>query len=387
LNAWAATETRVEVGESVQPLLDGVRVGLVGQWGTDPGELHTGLRQQEAQCRVCLRPVGYAWRMTCAQVVVVTGASAGLGRAVAREFAGKGARIALVARGTAGLEGAAREVERVGGRALVLPVDVADHTQVEAAAQRAEEELGPIDVWVNCAFAGVFAPFWEVTPDEYRRATEVTYFGVVNGTRTALARMRQRNRGVIVQAGSALAYRGIPLQSAYCGAKHAIQGFTESVRCELMHEHSGVRVTMVQLPTLNTPQFDWVLSRLPRRAQPVPPIYQPEVGAAAVVKAAERPGRREFWIGGSTVVTLLANKVAAGLMDRYLARKVIKAQQTGEPENSARPHNLWEPLDADHDHGAHGRFDAQAKPRRGPHLVGKALRGKIEHAASALRTH
>ncbi|WP_433335909.1 SDR family oxidoreductase [Spirillospora sp. CA-294931] len=296
------------------------------------------------------------------QVVVVTGASAGVGRATARAFASRGAALGLIARGSAGLEAAAAEIEAAGGRALVLPVDVADPDQVEAAAERAERELGPIDVWVNNAFVGVFAPFWDVGPDEFRRVTEVTYLGVVNGTRAALARMRPRDRGVIVQAGSALAYRGIPLQSAYCGAKHAIVGFTESLRTELLHDGSGVKVTMVQLPALNTPQFDWVLSRLPDRPRPVPPIYQPEVAGEAVVRAALRPGRRERWIGASTAATLAAQRLAPGLLDRYLGRTGFAAQLTGEARTNGR-HNLWEPRDADRDRGARGRFGDEARSR------------------------
>jgi NAD(P)-dependent dehydrogenase (short-subunit alcohol dehydrogenase family) len=298
------------------------------------------------------------------QVVVVTGASAGVGRATVRAFAARGARIGLIARGAAGLAAAADEVARAGGVPLVLSADVSDPAAVEAAAARAEAELGPIEVWVNNAFTGVFAPFTEITPAEFQRTTDVTYHGTVNGTRAALAHMRPRDRGVIVQAGSALAYRGIPLQSAYCGAKHAIQGFTESLRTELRHDGSAVRVTMVQLPALNTPQFDWVRSRLPHRPQPVPPIYQPEVAAAAIVHAADHPRRRERWVGASTVGTLLAQKVAPGLLDRYLARTGFGAQQTPQPMPPDAPDNLWEPCDADRDHGAHGRFDDQAKKSR-----------------------
>src|SRR3954468_22415522 len=251
-------------------------------------------------------------------VVVITGASAGVGRAAVRAFAREGADIGLVARGVDGLEGGRREVEAAGGRALVLPADVADADAVEAAAQRAERELRPTGVWVNNAMVSVFSPVKDMEPDEFRRVTEVTYLGVVYGTLAALKRMLPRDRGAIVQVGSALAYRGIPLQTAYCGSKHAIQGFSESLRCELLHEHSGVHVTMVQMPAVNTPQFSWLLSRLPRRAQPVPPIYQPEVAAKAVLYAADHPRRREYWVGGSTVGTLAANAVAPGLLDRYL---------------------------------------------------------------------
>jgi NAD(P)-dependent dehydrogenase (short-subunit alcohol dehydrogenase family) len=296
--------------------------------------------------------------------VVVTGASGGVGRAVAREFAARGDRLALLARGEDGLLGAADDVAQSGGAALPISVDTADAHAVTEAAHRVERELGPIDVWVNDAFTGVFAPFTEVSPEEFRRVTEVSYLGYVYGTRAALERMRPRNRGAIVQVGSALAYRGIPLQSAYCGAKHAIQGFTESLRCELLHEGSGVHVTMVQLPALNTPQFDWVLSRLPHRAQPVPPIYQPEVAARAIVYAADHPKRREYWVGGSTVGTLIANKLAPGLLDRYLARSGFKSQQTEQRQTPDQPVNLWEPVDeSGGDFGAHGRFDGQASSR------------------------
>jgi NAD(P)-dependent dehydrogenase (short-subunit alcohol dehydrogenase family) len=291
------------------------------------------------------------------QIVVVTGASAGVGRAVARKFAERGDKIALLARGAAGLDGAAADVRAAGGEPLVIEVDVADQDQVEQAAERVERELGPIDVWVNNAFAGELGPFIETRPEDFERVTAVTYHGYVHGTRAALRRMLPRDRGVIVQVGSALAYRGIPLQSAYCGAKHAIQGFTESLRCELMHDKANVFVTMVQLPAVNTPQFDWVTSTLPRKAQPVPPIYQPEVAATAVLHAADHPRRREYWVGGSTVLTLLGNKFAAGLLDRYLARTGYSAQQT-EARETDRPANLWRPVDSDGaDQGAHGRFD------------------------------
>lgn len=229
------------------------------------------------------------------QTVVVTGASAGIGRATAQLFGARGANVALIARGRAGLEGAARDVEQAGGKALVLPTDVADHTAVEAAAEQVEQVFGPIDVWINVAFTSVFAPFADIGPEEYRRVTDVAYLGFVHGTRAALARMKPRDRGAIVQVGSALGSRSIPPQSAYCGAKHAVNGFTEAVRCELLHEHSNVRITVVQMPAVNTPQFSWVLSRLPRHPQPVPPIYQPEVAARAVVFAADHPRRKQYW--------------------------------------------------------------------------------------------
>ncbi len=299
------------------------------------------------------------WR---GRTVVVTGASGGVGRATARAFGALGARVALVARGEQGLEAAAQEIGAVGGTPLVVPVDVSDPQALDAAADRIEDRLGSIDVWVNVAFTSVFAPLGRIAPEEFRRVTEVSYLGYVYGTMAALRRMRSRNQGTIVQAGSALAYRGIPLQSAYCGAKHAIQGFHESLRCELLHEGSGVRVTMVQLPGLNTPQFTWVLSRLPHRAQPVPPIYQPEVAAGALVHAAEHPGRREYWVGTSTTLTLLANAVAPGLLDRYLARTGFGSQQTEQERDPQQPVNLWAPADGPdgHDYGAHGRFDERS---------------------------
>jgi len=293
------------------------------------------------------------------QVVMITGASAGVGRAVARLFAGRGAAIGLFARGRAGLEGAARDVEELGGRALVLPGDVADADRVESAAATLEETFGPIDVWINNAMASVFSPIIEMEVAEYKRVTEVTYLGVVHGTLAALRRMKPRNRGVILQVGSALAYRGIPLQSAYCAAKHAVEGFCDSLHAELLHDGSAVRVTMVQLPALNTPQFDWVKSRLRGRAQPVPPIFQPEVAADAIVWAADHP-RREYFVGFPTVEAIVGDRIAAGLGDRYLARAGYKLQQTSEPEDPNRPDNLWHPVDEDRDFGAHGRFDDAA---------------------------
>jgi NAD(P)-dependent dehydrogenase (short-subunit alcohol dehydrogenase family) len=298
-----------------------------------------------------------------AKTVVVTGASGGVGRATARRFGARGDRVALLARGDAGLEAAARDVTDAGGTPLVVPVDVADAAAVEEAADRVERELGPIDVWVNVAFSGVFARFVDIEPDEYRRVTEVTYLGYVYATRAALRRMMPRDHGTIVQVGSALAYRGIPLQSAYCGAKHAIQGFHESLRCELLHDGSRVRVTMVQLPAVNTPQFRWVLDRLPKRAQPVPPIYQPEVAARGIVYAADHPRRREYWVGASTVGTLLANAVAPGLLDRYLARTGVDSQQTNRDNRGGAPANLWRPVDRGEDFGAHGEFDDRAHDR------------------------
>jgi NAD(P)-dependent dehydrogenase (short-subunit alcohol dehydrogenase family) len=243
---------------------------------------------------------------------------------------------------------------------LALPTDVADADAVEAAAAAVEGELGPIDVWVNCAMASIFAFTWDIEPDEFRRATEVVYLGYVWGTQAALRRMRPRDSGTIVQVGSALAYRGIPLQGAYCGGKHAIQGFTESVRAELAHEGSAVHLTMVQLPGLNTPQFGWVRSRLPRHPQPVAPIYQPEVAARAIVWASAQR-RRELWVGGSTVATIIGNSLAPSLVDRYLGRTNVEAQQTDEPVSPDRPDYLFAPLPGDH--GSHGRFDDRAHPR------------------------
>ena len=292
------------------------------------------------------------------QVVVVTGASAGIGRAAARAFGARGAHVALLARGEVGLEAAARDVEEAGGKAMVVPVDVADARQVEESADAVERILGPIDVWVNVAFTSVFAPFGEIAADEYKRVTDVNYLGFVYGTMAALRRMRERDAGTIVQVGSALAYRGIPLQTAYCGSKHAIQGFHEALRCELLHEHSNVHVTMVQMPAVNTPQFSWVLSRLPNHPQPVPPIYEPQVAAKAVVYAADHPKRREYWVGASTAATLLANAVAPGVLDRYLAKTGFSSQQTDRPRSPDQPANLWQPADGrdGHDFGARGIF-------------------------------
>ena len=294
------------------------------------------------------------------RVVVVTGGTAGVGRATVRAFAENGDDVAVLARGHDGLEATVKEVEAAGRRGHSVSVDVADADAVERAAAEVEEVLGPIDVWVNVAMTSVFAPFKEVEPDEIRRVTEVNYLGFVYGTKAALRRMLPRDSGVIVQVGSALAYRGIPLQSAYCGSKHAIKGFTESLRCELLHDKSGVRTTMVQMPALNTPQFDWVLSRLPRKPQPVPPIYQPEVAARAVLWASEHD-RGEVYVGGSTLATIVGNKVVPRLLDRYLARSGYDSQQTKEQADPNRPANLWDPVAGDH--GAHGDFNARATDR------------------------
>jgi NAD(P)-dependent dehydrogenase (short-subunit alcohol dehydrogenase family) len=299
------------------------------------------------------------------RVVVVTGASGGIGRATAKLFAERGAAVALLARGSEGLDGAKADVEALGGTAATYAVDVSDAQALDKAAEQIEEDLGEIDVWVNVAFTSVFAPFIEIEPDEFKRVTDVTYLGFVNGTRSALRRMLPRDRGTIVQVGSTLAYRGIPLQSAYCGAKHATQGFHESLRTELLHTKSGVRTTMVQMPAVNTPQFSWVLSRLPHQAQPVPPIYQPEVAAHAVVYAAAHPGRREYWVGASTAATLLVNAVAPGLLDRYLARTGFSSQQTDTPKPPDQPDNLWDPADGPdgRDFGTHGIFDDRSHAR------------------------
>jgi NAD(P)-dependent dehydrogenase (short-subunit alcohol dehydrogenase family) len=293
-------------------------------------------------------------------VVVVTGASAGVGRATTRAFARDGAFVGLIARGEERLEAARAEAERLGGRAIAVSADVADPAQVKAAAEQVERELGPIDIWVNNAMATVFAPVAQTTPEEFRRATEVTYLGSVWGTMAALERMVPRDRGVIVQVGSALAYRGIPLQAAYCGSKHALQGFLESLRSELLHGGSHVRVTMVQLPALNTPQFTWSRAKLPRKPQPVPPIFQPEVAARAIVWAAHHP-QRQLMVGWPTVKAIVGNAIAPGFADRYLARNGYDAQQTDEPVDPNRPDNLFEPVPGAQ--AAHGPFDDSSRGR------------------------
>lgn len=292
------------------------------------------------------------------QVVVITGASAGVGRAVARAYAARGASLGLLARGRDGLEAAKREAETAGVRALSILTDVADARQVEVAAEQIERELGPIDVWINNATVSVFSPILRMTPEEFERVTQVTYLGAVYGTLAALKRMVPRNRGVIVQVGSALAYRAIPLQSAYCAAKHALNGFTESLRSELLHDGSGVHVTMVQLPALNTPQFDWSRTHMPWQPQPVPPIFQPEVAAEAIVWAAGQR-EREVWVGWPTVKAVVGDKLAPGLLDHYLARFGYESQQTDELVSPDRPDNLLEPVPGDH--GAQGRFGTRAK--------------------------
>jgi len=274
------------------------------------------------------------------------------------EFARQGAHIGLIARGRERLEAAKREVEEAGGKALVLPTDVADAQQVENAAERAERELGPIDIWVNDAMTTIFAPFVEITPEEFKRATEVTYLGQVYGTMAALKRMKPRDRGAIIQVGSALAYRSIPLQSPYCGAKHAIVGFTDSLRSELIHDRSKVHITVVHLPAMNTPQFNWCRTRLPRHPQPVPPIFQPEVAARAIVWAASHK-RREVYVGGPTVEAIYGQEIAPSYADRYLAKNAYDGQQTDEPVPPHRLDNLFEPVEGDY--AAHGIFDDRAK--------------------------
>jgi NAD(P)-dependent dehydrogenase (short-subunit alcohol dehydrogenase family) len=314
------------------------------------------------------------------QVVVITGASAGVGRATARAFARTGAIVGLLARGRERLEAARQEVDALGGVGVALPADVADPAAIEAAAAAIEHEHGAIDVWVNNAMASVFSPVHQMTADEYRRVTEVTYLGVVHGTLSALRRMRSRDAGIIIQVGSALAYRGIPLQSAYCAAKHAVQGFCDSLRSELLREGSGIRLTMVQLPAMNTPQFDWVKSRMPRRAQPVPPIYQPDVAADAIVWASQH-SRREIWVGMPTVQAILGNRLAPGLLDRYLARTGVESQQTDEPEDPGRPDNLWDPVPGDP--GAYGRFGGEAR-EFSPQLWASLHRGLVGAAAAGV---
>jgi NAD(P)-dependent dehydrogenase (short-subunit alcohol dehydrogenase family) len=316
------------------------------------------------------------------EVVVITGASGGVGRAAAVAFARRGAHIGLLARGRGGLEGARHEVEAAGGRALILPTDVSDPDQVEAAAEAVEREFGPIDVWVNVAMSTVFAPVHRMEAAEYRRVTEVTYLGYVHGTLAALRRMRPRDRGTIIQVGSALAYRSIPLQSAYCAAKAAIRGFTDSLRSELIHDKSHVHITMVQMPGLNTPQFEWGRSKMPRRARPVAPVYQPEVAAEAIVWSAHHR-RRELWVAPSTAQAILAQRVAPGFGDWYAARTAYEGQQTDEPENPTRTDNLWSPVDTEGDFGAHGPFDREAR-RRSWQLWADTHRGWLTLAAAGL---
>lgn len=293
------------------------------------------------------------------KVVVVTGASAGVGRAVVREFAARGASLGLLARGVDRLDETRAEVEASGGRAVTVPTDVADAAAVEAAADQVERQLGAIDIWVNNAMTTVFSRFIEITAEEYRRATDVTYLGTVHGTMSALRRMWPRNRGTIVQVGSALAYRGIPLQAPYCGAKHAIRGFTDSLRCELLHENRDIHLTMVQLSAINTPQFEWCKTRLPRHPQPVPPIYEPEVAARGVVWAAEHHPR-EINVGWPATRAIVGNKLVPGFADWYLARSGYESQQTNEQIADDRPSNLFEPIPGNR-YRARGRFSEESK--------------------------
>ncbi|UWZ85769.1 SDR family oxidoreductase [Occallatibacter riparius] len=323
------------------------------------------------------------------EVVVITGASAGVGRAAVREFARHGAHVGLIARGRDGLEAAAREVEAFGGRALVLQADVADAQQLQAAADRVERELGPIDIWVNNAMASVFSPIREMTPEEFKRVTEVTYLGYVYGSLAALKYMLPRDRGTIVHVGSALAYRSIPLQAAYCASKHAILGFFAALRTELLHDGSNVQTTMVQMPALNTPQFGWVRSRLPRKAQPVPPIYQPEVAARLIYHAAHHPQRREWYGAWSVVKAVFGNKLVPSYADHYLAKQGYESQQYDGAADPHKPDNLYDPLPGDH--GAHGAFNERAKTwsaeawaEEHSGLLGTALSIGIAAAAWAL---
>jgi NAD(P)-dependent dehydrogenase (short-subunit alcohol dehydrogenase family) len=316
-----------------------------------------------------------------ADVAVVTGASAGAGRATAVAFAERGAAVALLARGAAGLAGAARDVEAAGGRALPVPADVADPKAVEAAAQQVEDELGPIDVWVNNAMTTVFAHSWDVSAEEFQRATEVTYLGQVHGTMAALRRMRPRDRGSIVNVGSALAFRAIPLQAAYCGSKFACRGFTEAVRAELLAEGSGVRVSMVHLPAVNTPQFGWCLNRLPKHPRPVPPVYGPDVAARSIVRAARHP-RRQRVLGSFNTFLLFANKLAPGVVDHYVARTAVGSQQTDDDADPDRPTGLWHPVDdpPGSDHGARGIFGDLEGGMRHP----QAIKGLPQQAVTAV---
>jgi NAD(P)-dependent dehydrogenase (short-subunit alcohol dehydrogenase family) len=315
------------------------------------------------------------------ETVVITGASGGIGRSTARRFAADGARIGLIARGRHGLEAAAREVEEAGGHALTLPVDVADHDQVEAAADSVEDAFGAIDVWVNNAMVTVYAEFMEIEPDEFRQATDVTYLGMVWGTRAALKRMVPRDRGSIVQVCSAMSYRGIPLQSPYCGAKHACKGFTESVITELLHHKSKVRVSMIQLPGLNTTQFTWGRTKLPKQTMPVPPIYQPEIAADAIHHAAHHK-RRQIYVGIPTVMNILGERFAPWLLDRYLAKTGFDSQMTEHPLNPDGHDNLFDPVDEDR--GAHGPFDEKAHSHSAQYALAKRRGAVLAGIGAAL---
>ena len=341
------------------------------------------VRQPRAKCGTregqwALRTMGH--KHTRPPVVVVTGASAGVGRAVVRRFAQDRARIGLIARGQDGLEGAKREVEQAGGRALICQCDVADAAAVERAARQVEEEFGPIDIWINAAFAGVLSRFIDMSMEDFERVTKVTYLGQVHGTYAALQRMATRDRGAIVLVGSALAYRGIPLQSAYCGAKHAIQGFHDSLRSELIHAKSKVSVSMVQLPGVNTPQFDWIKTDLPMKPKPASPPYQPEIAARAIYFAAHHR-RKSIKLGWPTLEAIWGDRVASPLLDRYLAKTGFSGQQDEEPVSPDRKNNLYQPVPGDH--GAHGRFDAAAR-RRSSQLWATTHRGILALGPAAL---
>lgn len=314
------------------------------------------------------------------EVVVITGAAAGVGRAVVRAFAKRGASIGLIARSKNALEAARREVEQAGGRAIALPTDVADPAQVEAAAEEVENSLGPIDIWVNDAMATVFSFFTDIDPAEFKRATEVTYLGTVYGTQSALKRMLPRNHGKVVQVGSALAYRSVPLQSVYCGAKSAIRGFTDAVRTELIHLRSHVHITMVQMPALNTPQFSWARTKMDKTPRPIVPVYQPEVAAEAVYWAAHNR-RRELYVGISSAAIITANKFMAGALDHYMARSAVSGQQTAQPVEKGRPDNLFQPVEGDY--AAHGTFDRESMGRS-PQLRAAMFRNWIVAGALAL---
>lgn len=295
------------------------------------------------------------------RIAVVSGASAGVGRAVVRRLAdryGDRLKIALLARGKDGLEGAKGEVEAAGGKAITIVTDVADHKQVEAAAEQAERELGPINLWINVAMVSMYAPFWEIAPEEYKHITDVTYLGQVYGTMAALKRMMPRDRGTIVQVGSALALRSIPLQSAYCGAKHAVAGFTESIRTELIHQKSNVKITIVHLPGVNTPQFIWTKNRMPHQVRPTGPIYEPEVAADGIVYASEHPKRKRIFVGYPSVESTLGEKVAPALLDHYLAKAAWEGAQLPERADPNNPDNFWQPLPGDY--GARGKFTDKA---------------------------
>lgn len=316
------------------------------------------------------------------KVVVVTGASGGVGRALVRELGRRGCRVGLIARGRDGLEAAKTEIEQLGGKALVLPADVANHQEVEAAAEAVERELGQIDVWVNNAMLSMYAPFWELSPDEFRHITEATYLGQVYGTMSALRRMKPRDRGTIVQIGSALAHRSIPLQSAYCGAKHAVAGFTESLRSELFHERSNVRLTIVQLPGVNTTQFTWTKNRMPHQCRPTGPIYQPEVAVDGIIFAAEHPWRKEQIIGMPAWKAIVGEKFIPGLLDHYLAHAAWEGSQLPQPADPNHKDNFWKPLPGDY--GSHGRFDSEARTHSPQLWASKHRTGLLAAAGLAL---